>query len=209
MVGHVVDQMVESSLIAYFTRLIQFPMKPKTKSNKIRILTIFPDSTRGKLIVFASVIVLLPLFYSVFAKVQNPWRAIQMVTPNAVFDFKVEVAKTEFEKQRGLMFRKSLAENKGMLFVYDKPSFVSFWMKNTLIPLDILFIGSDLKIKSISENTPPCPPATVCPSYPSLEPVQYVLELNGGTTARQKIGLGDNVDLLNSITDPNSGLNRG
>jgi len=180
-------------------------MKPKIKSKKIRILTFSPDSTRGKLIVFASAIVLLSLFYSVFAKVQNPWKSIQVVTANAVHSFKVELARTDFEKRRGLMFRKSLGERKGMLFVYDRPSILSFWMKNTLIPLDILFIGSDLKIKTISENAPPCPPGTACPSYFSTEPVQYVLELNGGTTARQKIGLGDVVNLSNAIKNPNGG----
>jgi hypothetical protein len=97
------------------------------------------------------------------------------------------------------MYRTNLPEGHGMLFVNDQPSPQSFWMKNTLIPLDILFIGSDLKIKTISENTPPCPSDSACPSYDSSEPAQYVLELNGGTVARQMIVIGDKVDLSNAL----------
>ncbi len=162
-------------------------------------MTFTPETPRSKLIVLASLLVLFAIFYSVFAKLQNPWKDIQVVTPNSALSFKVEVAKTDFEKQRGLMFRKILGEDRGMLFVYDQPSPVSFWMKNTLIPLDILFIGSDLKIKRISENTPPCPLATTCPIYDSKEPIQYVLELNGGICSKQKIGLGDSVELLGAL----------
>ena len=110
----------------------------------------------------------------------------------------IEVARTPEEKAKGLMYRTSLPQDQGMLFVYDKPVMLSFWMKNTLIPLDIFFIGSDLKIKTISENTPPCIPETVCPTYSSSEPVQYVLELNGGAAAWQKIRVGDSVIISNS-----------
>ncbi len=94
--------------------------------------------------------------------------------------YKVEVVRTPDEKAMGLMYRKTLPEGWGMLFVYDNPSLLSFWMKNTLIPLDILFIGSDLRIKHIAADTPPCPPQSQCPTYAPSEPVHYVLELNGG-----------------------------
>ncbi len=130
-------------------------------------------------------------------------------TPTARIPVVVEVARTPEEKATGLMHRQSLPEGHGMLFVYDQPSILSFWMKNTLIPLDILFIGSDLKIKTISENTPPCPPDTACPSYKSSESVQYVLEVNGGVAERQKVGVGDTVDLSDIKLDPNCGWNRG
>ena len=94
--------------------------------------------------------------------------------------FDVEVARTDAEQDRGLMFRTSLPENGGMLFPFAKPRIGSFWMKNTLIPLDMIFIRADGSIDRIAENTIP----------ESLEPVvsggevSAVLELAGGTAAR-------------------------
>jgi uncharacterized membrane protein (UPF0127 family) len=93
--------------------------------------------------------------------------------------FDVEVARTDAEQQRGLMFRTSLPKNGGMIFPFPKPKIASFWMKNTLIPLDMIFIRSDGSIDRIAENTIP----------ESLEPVASggevaaVLELAGGTAA--------------------------
>jgi uncharacterized membrane protein (UPF0127 family) len=94
--------------------------------------------------------------------------------------FNVEVARTDAEQDRGLMFRTSLPKDGGMLFAFEKPRFGSFWMKNTLIPLDMIFIRTDGSIDRIAENTIP----------ESLEPVVSggevgaVLELAGGTAAR-------------------------
>ncbi|MEQ1510430.1 MAG: DUF192 domain-containing protein [Sphingopyxis sp.] len=97
-----------------------------------------------------------------------------------VHNFTVEVAGTEDEQARGLMFRTSMAPNRGMVFPFSPPRFASFWMKNTLIPLDMLFVRADGTIDRIAENTTP----------ESLEPVGSggeviaVLELGGGTAAR-------------------------
>ena len=94
--------------------------------------------------------------------------------------FDVEVARTDAEQDRGLMFRTSLPENGGMLFPFAKPRIGSFWMKNTLIPLDMIFVRADGSIDRIAENTIP----------ESLEPVvsggevSAVLELAGGTAAK-------------------------
>ena len=94
--------------------------------------------------------------------------------------FNVEVARTKAEQDRGLMFRTSLPESGGMIFPFEKPRIGSFWMKNTLIPLDMVFIRADGSIDRIAENTIP----------ESLEPVvsggevSAVLELAGGTAAR-------------------------
>jgi uncharacterized membrane protein (UPF0127 family) len=94
--------------------------------------------------------------------------------------FNVEVARTDAEQDRGLMFRTSLPADGGMIFPFQKPRIGSFWMKNTLIPLDMLFIRADGSIDRIAENTIP----------ESLEPVvsggevSAVLELAGGTAAR-------------------------
>lgn len=94
--------------------------------------------------------------------------------------FNVEVARTDEEQDRGLMFRTSLPEGGGMIFPFKKPRIGSFWMKNTLIPLDMFFIRADGSIDRIAENTIP----------ESLEPVvsggevSAVLELAGGTAAK-------------------------
>lgn len=94
--------------------------------------------------------------------------------------FNVEVARTEAEQDRGLMFRTSLPADGGMIFPFEKPRIGSFWMKNTLIPLDMIFIRADGSIDRIAENTIP----------ESIEPVvsggevSAVLELPGGTAAR-------------------------
>jgi uncharacterized membrane protein (UPF0127 family) len=94
--------------------------------------------------------------------------------------FNVEVARTDAEQDRGLMFRTSLPADGGMIFPFEKPRIGSFWMKNTLIPLDMVFIRADGSIDRIAENTIP----------ESLEPVvsggevSAVLELAGGTAAR-------------------------
>ncbi|MDK2761742.1 MAG: DUF192 domain-containing protein [Sphingopyxis sp.] len=94
--------------------------------------------------------------------------------------FNVEVARTPAEQDRGLMFRTSLPVDGGMIFPFETPRFGSFWMKNTLIPLDMIFIRADGSIDRIAENTIP----------ESLEPVvsggevSAVLELAGGTAAR-------------------------
>lgn len=96
------------------------------------------------------------------------------------YRFDVEVARTIEEQRQGLMFRTNLPADGGMLFVYDKPQIASFWMKNTVIPLDMIFIRVDGSIDRIAENTIP----------ESLEPVASggevaaVLEVAGGTAAR-------------------------
>jgi uncharacterized protein len=101
--------------------------------------------------------------------------------------FDVELAVTPQEMAQGLMFRRSLAADAGMLFVYDVPQRASFWMKNTLIPLDMLFIAPDGKIINIHERAVP----QSLEPIPSAGPVKAVLELNGGTASRLGIKPGD------------------
>lgn len=125
--------------------------------------------------------------------------AVTIQTPTARIPVFVELAITPSEKAKGLMFRKSLPQGQGMLFVYDQPLIPPFWMKNTLIPLDILFIGSDFKIKHIATDVPPCLNGDPCPSVAPFEKVQYVLELNGGESARKKIAVGDSVELAKDL----------
>jgi uncharacterized membrane protein (UPF0127 family) len=103
--------------------------------------------------------------------------------------FRVELARTEAERAQGLMYREKLAPDAGMLFVYPTDRPVAFWMKNTLIPLDMLFIKRDGTILSIAERTVPLSEATI----PSGGPVAAVLEVNGGTVSHLGIRPGDRV----------------
>jgi uncharacterized membrane protein (UPF0127 family) len=103
--------------------------------------------------------------------------------------FTVEVAETPEQQAQGLMFRQSLAANQGMIFPRDPPGDASFWMKNTLIPLDLVFIRPDGSIVRIAENAVPMSLDPI----PSLEPVGAVLEINGGRSAELGIKPGDKV----------------
>jgi uncharacterized membrane protein (UPF0127 family) len=96
---------------------------------------------------------------------------------------RAEVADDDAARSRGLMFRKSLPLDEGMLFVFDAELPLSFWMKNTLIPLDMLYFDRDGRLVSVQRDVPPCRTA-YCPSFPGEAPARYVLELNAGR-ARQ------------------------
>lgn len=99
------------------------------------------------------------------------------------------MARTPEEQSRGLMFRKSLGNDQGMLFPYEPPQQASFWMKNTLIPLDMVFIRADGTIGRIAENTVPMSLDPV----PSIDPVSAVLEIRGGRAAELGLREGDKV----------------
>jgi len=104
--------------------------------------------------------------------------------------FTVEVARTLGEQETGLMFREKLAPDRGMIFPYDPPQSVAFWMKNTLIPLDMIFIRADGRIANIAENTVPLSLDPV----PGEGPIAAVLEIAGGRSAQLGIQRGDTVD---------------
>ena len=104
--------------------------------------------------------------------------------------FIVEVARTPEEQARGLMDRQSLAPDRGMVFPYQPPQPVAFWMKNTLIPLDMIFIAPGGRILRIEPNTVPHSLEPVG----SGEPVEAVLELAGGRSAELGIAAGDKVE---------------
>jgi len=108
--------------------------------------------------------------------------------------FTVELAETTEKQALGLMFRDSLAADRGMLFLFPSESRRSFWMKNTRIPLDILYFDSDLALVSIAADARPCRSAR-CPTYPSEGAAQYVLELNAGKAAELGVRPGDVLEL--------------
>ena len=109
---------------------------------------------------------------------------------HACYRFDIWLAEERQQQMRGLMFVRNLPEFYGMLFVYDQPGGRSMWMKNTLIPLDIVFIAADGTVSSIVANAEPLN----LKSLRSVEPVPYVLELNGGVTRDLGISAGDRVD---------------
>ncbi|WP_309660808.1 DUF192 domain-containing protein [Sphingomonas sp.] len=104
--------------------------------------------------------------------------------------FVVELARSFQEQETGLMNRPSLGLDRGMIFPYDPPQPVAFWMKNTLIPLDMIFIRPDGTIARIAANTVPLSLEPV----PAAEPIAAVLEIAGGRSAELGIGAGDRVD---------------
>ncbi len=104
--------------------------------------------------------------------------------------FQVEVARNDAERAQGLMYRRSLAPDRGMLFDFARVQPISMWMQNTYIPLDMIFIRADGSIARIAENAEPLSTRTI----PSGEPVLAVLEVIGGTAARLGVKPGDRVE---------------
>ncbi len=104
--------------------------------------------------------------------------------------FQVEVARNDADRAQGLMFRRSMAPDRGMLFDFGRVEPVSMWMQNTYLSLDMLFIRQDGTIARVAANTEPLSTRTI----PSGEPVLAVLELNAGTTAKLGIKAGDRVE---------------
>ena len=113
--------------------------------------------------------------------------------------FMVEIADDDAERARGLMFRDVLADGTGMLFIHDREEPQAYWMKNTRIPLDILYFDDERKLVAQRRDTPPCSAGDACPSYPSNAPARYVLELNAGEAERLKLQDGAELHLGKDI----------
>lgn len=114
---------------------------------------------------------------------------IEIASKNGSHAFQVELALNDEQRARGLMYRKELPEGRGMLFDFQQEQDVSFWMKNTYIPLDMIFIRADGTIRRIAANTEPLSESGV----PAGGPVRYVLEVIGGTARKLGIEPGDKV----------------
>jgi uncharacterized membrane protein (UPF0127 family) len=114
---------------------------------------------------------------------------LTIITAGGPHKFAVELATTPAQMEQGLMFRQSLAPDAGMLFDYQAASMAMMWMKNTLIPLDMLFVDAEGRIVNIHERAVPGSLATIV----AIAPVRAVIELNGGTAARLGIRPGDRV----------------
>ena len=107
--------------------------------------------------------------------------------------FNVEVADDFDERARGLMYRESMPEDHGMLFVHEREEPLAYWMKNTRIALDILYFDAERRLVSIQHRVPTCSAGDRCPSYPSRGPAKYVLELNAGRSEGLGLKPGDTI----------------
>jgi uncharacterized membrane protein (UPF0127 family) len=113
--------------------------------------------------------------------------------------YSVEVADDDAERARGLMFRDSMEAGHGMLFIHDREAPQAYWMKNTRIPLDILYFDDERTLVSQRRDVPPCTLGDRCPAYPSDAPARYVLELNAGEAARLQLHDGATITFGPSI----------
>jgi uncharacterized protein len=116
-------------------------------------------------------------------------QTLEIASKSGVHVFSVEIADNDAERAKGLMYRKELPEGQGMLFDFHREQEVSFWMQNTYVPLDMVFIRADGRILRIAENTEPLSTKLI----PSGGPVRAVLEVIGGTTRKLGIAPGDRV----------------
>ncbi len=107
----------------------------------------------------------------------------------------VEVADDDTERSRGLMFRDTLEQGRGMLFLHENEAWLAYWMKNTRIPLDILYFDRNLRLVSQQRDVPPCSLGDRCPPYPSDAPAQFVLELAAGEAERLRLEDGEQLRL--------------
>lgn len=114
-------------------------------------------------------------------------RFVDGKTTNIITTIDIEVADDDAEREQGLMYRDTMAENAGMLFLMETEEMQTFWMKNTVLPLDILYVDSDRRIVSVHKN---CTPYSL-DQIPSAKPALYVVEVNAGYTDRHKIKAGD------------------
>jgi len=141
---------------------------------------------------FAALFVL-ALACSGCASASGPWVSL------AGQRYSVEIADTDAERARGLMFRDELPAGHGMLFIHEQEEPLAYWMKNTRIPLDILFFDRQRHLVSQQRDVPPCDLGDRCPPYPSDAPALYVLELNAGEAERLHLENGATIEFAPDI----------
>lgn len=122
---------------------------------------------------------------------------VTVTTATGQTSFTVEIADTPKAREKGLMYRTHLDSDAGMLFDFHKDRQVAFWMQNTLIPLDMVFIGADGRVRNVHANARPLDPTAI----PSDGPVRYVLEIAGGRAAEIGLEPGDAVSLPQGLSD--------
>ncbi|SEM19236.1 hypothetical protein SAMN04487910_4384 [Aquimarina amphilecti] len=115
--------------------------------------------------------------------------ALRDSIPNQIISLDIEIADNDYERETGLMYRKTMEEKRGMLFIQEKFKLQSFYMKNTLIPLDIIYIDDQYKIVSFQKDAKPLDET----SLPSEKPAKYILEINSGLSDQWNLKIGDSI----------------
>jgi len=154
-----------------------------------------------KVVLVLSIIVLVVVGFIVVAVLnnnKNPVENSKAVNINNQI-FKVDIAETDLEKTMGLMYRKTLPENEGMFFIFDKAGTYTFWMANTFVDMDILWIDESMQIVHIQENAKSCPDPTktTCNIYNPKITAKYVLEINAGLSSKFGFKVGHKVGRIN------------
>lgn len=152
------------------------------------------EKNSGRAAVFAALLLFcgLALQMAFMASAQTPLRkdTLKITTSSGTHTFEIEVAETDAQKQKGLMFRRTLADNAGMLFPYSPPQEITMWMKNTYISLDMIFITAAGKVLRVAQGTEPFSEDIIS----SEGDAAAVLEVISGTAARLDIKPGDTVE---------------
>ncbi len=117
---------------------------------------------------------------------------------NAKAKIDIEISDDDYQRQLGLMNRNQMSENQGMLFIFPRQDYLSFWMRNTLISLDMIFVNENKRIVTIHKNTRILSDT----SYPSSEPARYVVEVVSGFTDKYNIQVGDKIDWMSMKLSP-------
>jgi uncharacterized protein len=107
-------------------------------------------------------------------------------------EFRLEIAATPEQQARGYMYRKRVGRDEGMLFIFPRSDFHSFWMKNCLVSLDIAWLSEDLTIVHLEQQVPACR-KDPCPSYPSMSKARYVLEIASGMASKHAMRVGGKI----------------
>ncbi len=134
------------------------------------------------------------LFHNLCTAQTQGKKFIKMFLPDG-YAITAELAVTDEERQLGLMYRKKINPDQGMLLVFERVNFYSIWMKNMKIPLDILWLDKEKRIVHIERDVPPCK-EDPCPTYTSRFPAMYVLELKAGSVKEHKLKMYDRIDFV-------------
>lgn len=145
-----------------------------------------------KIFIFLLIIALICIFLTVYNALKK-MNTAQFSFSQHNITLQVELAENPFQWSKGLMYKTSLDQDKGMLFIFPNETYRSFWMKNTKIPLDLIFISKDKKIVDIKENFLPCLQVS-CSYYKSNQPAKYVLEVNAGFVQKNQILIGEEIN---------------
>ncbi len=137
-----------------------------------------------------SLILLVAPAWALAERLPAPQSLLSVETPRGTISFEVELAQTDEQRMRGLMFRKSMPRNAGMLFSFDDDTMISMWMKNTFIPLDMVFLNAVGTIVSIHEGAVPHSLAVIS----SKVPAKFVLELNAGVVDEVRLEVGQQMN---------------